>query len=285
MKKMAAAIRESIEEIQKLSSGVKSTADGLQDTLGPHKASLDSALEEIDESLRQASEPAGNIAEMLEDVAEAYEDIIGNDRIPKFSGKIAGTAAASGGAEAALTAGSAAVGAGISAGVPSGPSFDGMEVEQWDSGWMIVKGDHYEQYHSDYSIGYEAMEKERMEGIVVETVSPSQIEGVYLSQKDVDNPQGFWNMHSCSKEQFQELASHIPEVQAAMDSGRPLDELKSDPVLGSCATQFFDPQKMPRVEKWNEYYCFDGDGRHRILTAREMGFSIPVRVVCVRRYK
>lgn len=81
MNTMADAITEAIEEIQSLTSNVQSVADSNSETLGPHKGSLDSALEEINDNLRQASEPANSIAETLKDVASSYEEIIGNDRI------------------------------------------------------------------------------------------------------------------------------------------------------------------------------------------------------------
>lgn len=78
---MADAITEAIEEVRSLTSNIQSVADSNADTLGPHKGSLDAALEEIKESLRQSSEPVSRISEMLKEVAEAYEEIIGNDRI------------------------------------------------------------------------------------------------------------------------------------------------------------------------------------------------------------
>ncbi len=81
MHNMASAITEAIEEVQTLTSGIQSAADEHNDTLGPHKASLDSALEEINESLKQASEPASSVAEKLNEVADAYQEVIGNDRI------------------------------------------------------------------------------------------------------------------------------------------------------------------------------------------------------------
>ena len=87
MNTMASAITEAIEEVQSLTSNVRSTADGFNDTLGPHKESLDSAIDDINESLKQASEPANNIADKLKEVAEAYQEIIGNDRIKSSSGK------------------------------------------------------------------------------------------------------------------------------------------------------------------------------------------------------
>ena len=53
---MADGITEAIVEVRSLASNVQSVADSNADTLGPHKGSLDTALEEINESLQQASE-------------------------------------------------------------------------------------------------------------------------------------------------------------------------------------------------------------------------------------
>ena len=87
LKSMAVAIAESNEQIQMLTSNIQSTADEYNDTLGPHKASLDGALENINESLKQASDPANNVAEILNEVAEAYQEIVDNDRIKASLGK------------------------------------------------------------------------------------------------------------------------------------------------------------------------------------------------------
>ena len=70
-----------------------------------------------------------------------------------------------------------------------------------------------------------------------------------------------------------------------MDRGIPLNQLVDDPELGSCASLYFDPRKIPRVEKYDGYYIFESNGRHRILAAREQGYSIPVRVVGYRHRK
>lgn len=87
MNTMASAITEATEELQSLTSRIRATADGYEGTLGPHKASLDSALSDIEQSLKQAAEPAENVADKLMDVAEAYEEIIANDKIRGASGK------------------------------------------------------------------------------------------------------------------------------------------------------------------------------------------------------
>lgn len=86
MQTMANAVTEAVEEVRTLTTNVQSSADEYNDTLGPHKASLDSALEEINSSINQASEPANSVAEKLNEVAEAYQEIIGNDRIAGSAG-------------------------------------------------------------------------------------------------------------------------------------------------------------------------------------------------------
>ena len=87
MNAMASAVTEAIEEVQTLTTTMQSSADEYENTLGPHKASLDDALGDISESIKQAGEPANSVAEKLVEVAEAYQDIIGNDRIKGSSGK------------------------------------------------------------------------------------------------------------------------------------------------------------------------------------------------------
>lgn len=161
--------------------------------------------------------------------------------------------------------------------------FHGLEVGRLKNGAVVVKGEHYQQFLEDYynSEGFQAEQVDA--DAAVATVSPAQIEGVDLSDRDLEDSSGFWSMHNSSQEFFEQTAAHIPDVQAALDSGRSLEELKSDPVLGDCAQTFFEPSKMPRVEKWGDYYAFDGDGRHRIITARALGYDIPVRITRVRR--
>lgn len=86
MNAMASAITEALEQVEEQTNTVRSSADEYENTLGPHKASLDEALDEIAESVKQASAPASSVAEKLIEVAEGYEEIIGNDRIRGASG-------------------------------------------------------------------------------------------------------------------------------------------------------------------------------------------------------
>lgn len=162
---------------------------------------------------------------------------------------------------------------------------EGYELGEMQNGMKVIKGENYDQYYQNY-YDYDSFTFESLrDSVVVDTVRPSQIEGVHLGDSEANDSGTFWNMHASSKDFFMETASHIPEVRTALNDGRSLEDLKSDPVLGRCASIYFDPENIPRVERWDGYYTFDGDGRHRILAARELGYDIPVRVVGVRRHE
>lgn len=83
LRKMCSALQEAIEAFPALISRVKSVSDSNNDTLGPHRASLDAAVEEIGHNIKQVSEPANNIIEKLEDVAKGYEGVIQTDRFKR----------------------------------------------------------------------------------------------------------------------------------------------------------------------------------------------------------
>lgn len=121
----------------------------------------------------------------------------------------------------------------------------------------------------------------------VEMVSPTSIEGVNVGgSRAMNNPDTFWNHHSNSKERYMEMASHIPVVSSRLQAGESLDQIRSggSDSLKACATYYFG-EKMVEVSRANGYYSFNGDGRHRVVAARKLGYDIPVRVTGAMRKK
>ncbi len=94
----ATAITDAIETIKAKTDTVQSDADEYQETLGPHKASLDKALDTIAENIQQASETVSNVAAKLNGVADKYQDVIDDDKIGAAGGVAGGVAAAGGAA-------------------------------------------------------------------------------------------------------------------------------------------------------------------------------------------
>lgn len=164
-------------------------------------------------------------------------------------------------------------------------TFGGYDVDAHG----FVHGDNHEaflKYWEGYRSGdYEITMFSDRE--IVRTISPSNVEGINLGPQDIENPGLFWSQHERggTKESFVEIASHIPEVRSALDSGRSLSDLIEDDRLGMCAALYFDPSRMTQVMDLGGFYEFQSNGRHRILAARELGYDIPVKVIGSRRPK
>lgn len=76
---MASLIDNASSEISTTTANLVAVSDELGDTLGPHKASLDNALNEILQAVKDSTEPASETANALRGVAMAYEEIINDD--------------------------------------------------------------------------------------------------------------------------------------------------------------------------------------------------------------
>lgn len=156
-----------------------------------------------------------------------------------------------------------------------GRTFGSYEVDKHG----FVKGDNYKQYIEDwenYSPEFHRVEDKAE----VRMISPSSVEGIHVNEYDIDNPSAFWGRERGKTEKtFEEIARHIPEVQSRLNAGENLSDLMEDAEVGSCAAIYFHPDNMPRVVKCGDYYAFQGNGRHRILAARNVGYDIPVKIV------
>lgn len=266
---------DSSEDMKALTLGLLNSADTYSDTLGPHYDSLVSSVTDIKSSLEQAKEPVEVIAGIFREIADAYEEIMGND----FLSAPETDSGASG--ESTKSTHSKTIGV-LSAAIgrifhPFGKQFEGLSVGK--NGF--VKGNNYDRFISvweGYDISAYTYTDVRGDN-VTEMISAGDIEGIRLGDTEISDSDRFWGMHSEDKELYSDAASHIPAVKEALDSGRSIEELKEDPVLGTCTSMYFDPEKMIKVIKNDGFYEFESDGRHRIIAAREHGFDIPVKIV------
>jgi hypothetical protein len=140
------------------------------------------------------------------------------------------------------------------------------------------RGSHYEAYQSywenlsDYSY-------ERAETPQPAFIRARDIEGVYLSDTEVANPEGFWTRngrYNYSRQAILERASHIQDVAANLNNGRSIEEISQNPALSGAYNSYFsDPIQVVRV---GDFYVFQADGRHRTLAAQTLDAHIPVLV-------
>lgn len=149
--------------------------------------------------------------------------------------------------------------------------------------WDIV-GSGYDKY-SEYRANLEnyTVDSSRYGSGIIKEVDVNFIEGIpSITTSEINNPQLFWGRESGkTMDTFIEIASHIPEVKERLSQGYKIEDLKNDPTLGSCASIYFDPDSpsAPTLYKGDGFYEFVGNGRHRILAARYLGYSFPMRVV------
>lgn len=279
---MASSSLEAVSQITSLTARMSSVAENNSSTLGPHKQSLDTAIEDIISSLQSANEPIETLAEKLREVAEAYNEIIGNDRM-KPGSNAPSTASGSNGGQSKTGSFLGRIFGGKKE-TTSSQKFGSFDLGKYRNGAFVIKGDNFEQYISDY---YNPVSNIPCEPYI-ETVPPSKIEGISnFGIDEVEDNSIFWRQHDShgTFESFKEIASHIPEVKSQLDAGKALSEIRSNPDLEKCVSIFFDPSNIPHVIKNDGYYEFDSNGRHRILAARELGYDIPVRIIGIRTHK
>jgi len=290
LKTMASSILDAVEQILNITNFIESVADEYVETLGPHHASLVTVITKIRDAQRQAVQPTSELSETLNDIADAYQDIIDNDRVPAGNRGTSTTGGSHSGGNIDGNKGGKA--ASFFGKIFGGASSAGSQFGQFnvDSNGF-VKGNGYDSYINDWnSYGNAEFETDTasFEGKnVTETINPASIEGIRVSENDIKDHGIFWGQHKTggTVESFKEVALHIPEVKSELDKGRSLLDLENDPVLGPCASIYFDPQNMVQVIKCDGYYEFQSNGRHRVLAARAAGFDIPVKIIATRRRK
>lgn len=114
-------------------------------------------------------------------------------------------------------------------------------------------------------------------------IDPEHIEGILLSQDDIQDPGRFWSQHkpAGTLDSFLRIAGHIGETARLLDSDeKSLDSLMRDERLGPCASIYFDLRRPDSLQLYqgDGFYWFQSNGRHRVLAARIAGVRIPALV-------
>ena len=111
----------------------------------------------------------------------------------------------------------------------------------------FARGNHYDEYQQFWESGGDGYTYSKVDNPQVELVKARDIEGVSLNQTEMDNPAEFWNKRYSK-------ADYVDYVTNGNISNNPVEVTKVN----------------------DSFYYFEGDGRHRILTAQELDIDIPV---------
>lgn len=97
LQNISTALMNSVADLFEKTSQLQTITSDNEDSLGPHKASLNQAIMEIYIGLKESTESISTLAASAKDIAEAYQEIIDNDYLSSTAESSAGTAAGTGG--------------------------------------------------------------------------------------------------------------------------------------------------------------------------------------------
>ena len=208
-------ITEGVETVKAETGTMRSVADDYYETIGPHKAQLNSALDAIAGAIELSTDPANCIADKLMAVAKKYEDIINDDPFASLDGgdSIGSSFSGSSGGGIQTAAGTVAidaVGGGIgSMGTGAGGMSNFETSANTDELGVSVNGTYPDNYGSVISARHDLADENvrrvfdnYAEQIVIKTSNypvdgvafydPSpENRGVYFNaEADINNPRG-----------------------------------------------------------------------------------------------
>ena len=232
------SLKGSLQELAGYGLALQQEIDSNEQGAGPHHAEIQALVLEISDITVKISEPIEEICESLNDLAESYEEIIDH----KLGHAAVNTFAA--------------VGA-VSQSSGSGSSASGYSVGQLQE--ILDSQGLGEQYTM---------------------MDPADIDMSTALGMDSDS---FWNHHGNSKERYGDLMGKIGKFYDAMAKGEKISDMKAfdypDRDIQTVANIFFTKGNDITVEQEPDgKIYFDGDGRHRIALAKELGILIPVRI-------
>lgn len=142
---------------------------------------------------------------------------------------------------------------------------------------FFSRGEHFEEYREFWENGDYSYTRHDNPEIVY--VRARDIEGVYIWDRERENPQGFWTRNGTrgwSRENIMRRASHIEDVRQNIEDGFNIDELEGNPELNETIGSYY--REPVQVASLGSFYVFQSDGRHRILAAQTLDAYIPVLI-------
>lgn len=162
--------------------------------------------------------------------------------------------------------------------------FHGLKVKkdtQSDSWTVIGNGNiAYSSYDGDRQ-SY-TTDNSRYDIGKVKYIDPNSIEGIRITNRDMQNPDAFWNAGiQGGRKSYLEAASEISNVRNYLLQGYKRDDFKQNPALNKTLELFFTPfgANAPVVRKGDGFYEFVSGDPRVILAAKFFGVDIPVQVV------
>ena len=148
------------------------------------------------------------------------------------------------------------------------------------NGRYFAEGNHHEAF-MDYWLNHTQYDKRPSDINELVYIKARDIQGIYLNESEVQDPDAFWrdfgNDHSKTQESFVAIAKQIPAVMTLLDSGKNVNDIRLEhPELAGCVAIYFDD--APVIDSTDGFYIFGSGGRHRSLAAQTINGVIPVRI-------
>lgn len=160
-----------------------------------------------------------------------------------------------------------------------------MMRDTLSSSRYFAAGEHYDAYKTywEHLDEYDCLPAKHKQTVFIRA---RDIEGVDLSDREVQDSEGFWTRHGrdgYSQTAIVEKARQVNEAKSRLEAGESISELCDDISIGKAVGSY--TARPIRVSQLGDFYVFGGDGRHRILASQSIDGWIPVIVTGELRRK
>ena len=133
---------------------------------------------------------------------------------------------------------------------------------------------------SEQIIEYERKIQKITKNKDIRIISPND---VYIPKHIVTDKE-FWNQHGSTKKDYLEYIQNSETIYEQLNESlngfeNKQNFLKTNFDLFNLYVSLFDPGYILRLQEINGELYFTGDGRHRLLAARELNICLPAQII------